>query len=400
MKKETKLIHKGRNSTAHQGTVNPPIYQSSTIIFPDNDTYQKAEEKGINHYQSAFKGTASDPAYGISGTETSSALQEVLMEIEEADYCFLTPSGLSAITLVLLSCLRAGDHLLMVDNVYGPTRRFCNKTLKSFGVEVTYYDPQITADNMEKLLQDNTKMIFLESPGSLTFEVQDIEPLVNLAKSKSILTAIDNSFATPLYFSPLDWGIDLSIQAVTKFINGNADLLMGAVLGKEKTFSMLNNGYKNTGICTAPFECYQALRGLRSLKARLSYQAFSLEKIFQYLEQVPQVKKILSPSYKNSDSYELAKKYFSGSIPLFSVELNKQYAYENVCKMIDGYKIFAVGASWGGYESLVRHFTLKSIRTATSENKFSGTLVRFYIGLESPQDIIEDLKAGFDRLSS
>lgn len=401
MKKDTKLIHKGRKSTEHFGTVNPPIYQSSTILFPTVEAYEDAEEKGIGHYDPIFgKKDHTDPAYGISGSQTTFALQDLLAELEGGDACFLTSSGLSAITSTLTGLLKSGDHALIVDSVYGPTRRFCNKTLAKFGVEIEYYSSDLSS-NIEELVKDNTRVIFLESPGSLTFEVQDIQAIAEVAKKRDIYTIIDNSWATPLYLNPLDFGIDISIHAITKYINGSSDLLMGAVITNKRSAAPIHNIYKAIGMTVAPQECYLALRGTRTLKARLEYQERSLRKVISAIESLPQVKKILAPCHKDFEGYKNWKKYFTGTTSLFSIELDKEYSFEEIAKMINNYKYFGIGASWGGFESLVRYFRLdgeiRSINTNVS--KHSGSLLRYYIGLEDADDLIEDLKEGFKRLA-
>ena len=224
MGKKTKIVTKGRNSKLHAGCVNPPIYQTSTVLFPDLESYNSAEN-GVRFYKETEKGEAADYSYGIYGTPTTFALQDMLCELEGGDACLITSSGLSAITTTLFALLKSGDHILIVDTVYGPTRRFCNKELKKYGVETTYYDPTIGAD-IADLVQENTKMIFLESPGSLTFEVQDVPAIVKIAKERNLITALDNSWATPLYFNPLELGVDISIQAVTKYIGGHSDILL------------------------------------------------------------------------------------------------------------------------------------------------------------------------------
>jgi cystathionine beta-lyase len=237
----------------------------------------------------------------------------------------------------------------------------------------------------------------MESPGSLTFEVQDIDAIVAVAKSKNIITAIDNSWATPLYFKPLDYGIDISIHAITKYINGHSDLLLGAIITNENATKKVADYYKNYGASSSPQECYLALRGIRTLAARLHYQQETLNKVLDYLGNHEKVKSIIAPSHPEFEGYELWKKYFTGATTLFSVELDQKYDQKQISKMVDGYKVIAIGASWGGYESLVRPFDLKGLRSVNS-GKYSGSLVRFYLGLESAEDIIEDLEQGFGRL--
>jgi cystathionine beta-lyase len=394
MKKETKLVHKGRRSLEHFGTVNPPIYSTSTIIFPTLEAYEKAE--GSSGYESLFEATVTDAAYGITGSQTTFALQEVIRSLEGGALCLITPSGLSAITMVLQSFLKSGDHLLMVDSVYGPTRRFCNKVLKGFGIETTYYDPEIGA-GIEKLIRPETRLIFLESPGSITFEVQDIDAIVKVAKSRDVITAIDNSWASPLYFSPLSAAIDISIHAITKYINGHSDILLGSVTSNEKVAPALAATYKNLGLSTSAQDCYLALRGIRSMNARLQYQKDSLAKVISYLSGIKCVKDILAPSYEKFRGHDLWKKQFTGATPLFSIVLDKDYDFRSLSRMIDGYEYIAIGASWGGYESLVRLCHLEAARTATA-GKYKGSLIRYYIGLENIDDIIKDLDEGFKRL--
>ncbi len=395
MKNETKIVHKGRNSTKHFGTVNPPVYFSSTIIFPTTEAFENAE-RGKDHYEPLFSSASTDISYGIAGNQTNFALQEVINELEGGHGTLITSSGLSAITLVLSAFLKAGDHLLVTDSVYGPTRRFCNKTLQSFGIETDYYDPE-NIDDLKSKIKPNTKVIFLESPGSLTFEIQDLEAISKIAREKNIITALDNSWATPLYLNPLEHGIDISIHAITKYINGHSDVLLGAVVCNKETYSKVSSNYKNFGYSASPRDCYEALRGIRSLTARLEYQQRSLEKVLSYLEKQKCVGQILAPSHKTFSGNALWKKYFKGSSSLFSVILDKKYSDESVAKMIDDYEYFAIGASWGGYESLARRINLEGTRTVTA-GKYTTNMIRYYIGLENADDLIADLDNGFKRL--
>lgn len=397
MKNETKIVHKGRNSTKHFGTVNPPVLFSSTLIFPTTEAFEKAE-RGEGYYENLFDSKSTDPSYGIAGNQTNFALQEVINELEGGYSTLITSSGLSSITLVLSSFLKAGDHLLVTDSVYGPTRRFCNKTLHSFGIETTYYDPE-NIDDLKSKIKPNTKLIFLESPGSLTFEVQDIEAISKIAKEKNIVTALDNSWATPLFLKPLEHGIDISIHAITKYINGHSDVLLGAVICNKETYTKVASTYKNFGFSASPRDCYEALRGIRSLSARLEYQQRSLEKVLNFLEKQKCVGKILAPSHPKFSSHGMWKKYFKGASSLFTITLDKKYGEAAIAKMIDGYDFFAIGASWGGYESLVRRFTLDNARTVTA-GKFTTDMIRYYIGLENVDDLIADLDKGFKRLEN
>ncbi|MDX1949256.1 MAG: cystathionine beta-lyase [Rickettsiales bacterium] len=396
MKIETKLVQKGRNSLKHFGTINPPILFSSTLLFPTMEAYEKAE-RGEGFYEDLFDAKTTDPAYGIAGNQTNFALQEVIKELENGYATLLTSSGLSSITLCLTSFLKNGDHLLLTDSAYGPNRRFCNKVLSGFGVETSFYIPNNVEDLLSKV-KPNTKVIFIEAPGSYTFEIIDFEPIIKFAKENNIITIIDNSWATPFYFKPLEIGFDVSIHAITKYINGHSDVLMGAITaGSEQVFSKIATNYKNFGASVSPRDCYEALRGIRSLSARLLYQQNSLEKILDFLSKQKCISEILAPSYPKFSEHKNWKKYFSGATPLFSIVLDKNYSTSQIANMIDNYEIFGIGASWGGFESLVRRVIFDGIRTQTKD-KYQNSVIRYYIGLENPDDIIADLAEGFDRL--
>lgn len=395
MKKETQIIQEGRRPVKQQGAVNPPLYQTSTILFPTIESYNAAVS-GEPHYEGSKLGSTLDYSYGISGTPTTFELQDVLKKLELGDYCAITSSGLSAITTCLFALLNKGDHILMVDTVYGPTRRFCLKELKKYGVETTYYDPRI-GSGIEKLIQKNTRAIFLESPGSLTFEVQDVPAIVKVAKKHRITTIIDNSWATPLFFTPLEHGVDISIQAVTKYIAGHSDLLLGAIIGKNNTKNKILNAYRNLGINSSPHDCWLALRGIRSLAARLERQQRTTEKIIKWIGKRKEVKKILYPAHSKSPDYKLWKKLYNGSASLFTLVFQEKYSKKSIYKLINSLKLFGIGASWGGYESLITEVTPSSIRTAVKWEE-KGECVRFYIGLEDADDLIDDLNSGFLKL--
>jgi len=396
MAKKTKIVTKGRNSKLHAGCVNPPIYQTSTVLFPDLASYHSAEN-GVRFYKETENGNAADYSYGIYGTPTTFALQDVLCELEGGDACVITSSGLSAITTTLLALLKSGDHILMVDTVYGPTRRFCNKELKKYGIETTYYDPTIGAD-IKNLIQKNTKMIFLESPGSLTFEIQDVPAIVKIAKENDIITVLDNSWATPLYFNPLKLGVDVSIQAVTKYIGGHSDLLLGAIITKgEAVTKRLFKSAQNLGVAASPYDCSLALRGIRSMAARMEMHQKNTNVVINAIKDNPKISKILYPAYEGDDFHELWKSQFKGAASLFSVVLDRKYSDAELANMIDNMELFGIGASWGGYESLVLNFDPSSIRTATKWTE-TASCVRFYIGLEDTEDLISDIKKALDRL--
>jgi len=398
MKKETLITRAGRSPKSQAGSVNPPIYQTSTVIFPTWEAYLNAE-KGKAFYEETEGAATSDLSYAISGTPTTFALEKALVALEGDGGVVLVPSGLSAIAVAIQSFVSAGDHILVTDSAYGPARRFCNKELKRFGVEVEYYDPLIGA-GIKKLIRKNTKVVFLESPGSMTFEVQDVPAIVKAAKSVSeeIVTIIDNSWATSLFFEPYKHGVDVSLQAITKYIAGHSDIIMGAIFAKREHLKKINATFRHTGLHVHPFACYQALRGFRTLATRLEKHQQSALKIAQWLQTHPKVDKVIYPALIKDPGYKLWKRDFSGAGSLFAFVLNKKYDDAAISRMLDNMEVFAIGCSWGGFESLIINYDPSAIRTAT-QWKTSGSCIRLYIGLESPEDLIADLEKGLKRLS-
>jgi cysteine-S-conjugate beta-lyase len=396
MKKETLLVHTSSTPETQSGCVNTPIYRSSTILFPTMESYYAAGQ-GEAFYETGKDIRSRDFSYSTTGTPTTYALQKAIAELEHAEHAVISPSGLSAITHTLLSFLKTGDHLLMTDAAYGPTRRFCHQVLKRYGIETTYYDPLIGSD-IKHLIQDNTKLIFTESPGSLTLEVQDIPAIAKEAHKRKVVVVTDNSWASPLYCTPLELGADISIQAATKYIGGHSDLLLGTIAANTKYFDPIATTHHHFGSCTSPDECYLALRGLRSMGARIKQHEASALEVIAWLQKRPEVSRILYPTLKDHPGHKIFKRDFSGSTGLFSFILAHKYNYKDICRMIDGYSIFGIGASWGGFESLALHFDPKTVRTAKPW-KEKGECVRLYIGLEDVDDLIKDLEAGFKRLN-
>lgn len=395
MKKETKLITSGKNYKENKGAVNVPVYRTSTVLFPSLEAYNQAE-LGKSCYNPK-NAQAQDYSYGISGTPTSFALQEAICEVEGAKYCVIFPSGLAAITITLLGLLESGDHILVSDSVYGPTRRFCNKELSRFGIEATYYDPLIGSE-ISKLIKKNTRLIFTESPGSLTFEIQDIPAITKIARQKGIPTIIDNSWASPLYFDPFKHGIDIALQAGTKYIGGHSDILFGVVTtNDDKLYQSLARARRNYGMNVSPDDCYLALRGLRTMSTRLKAHEEAALNVARWLEKRPEVTVILHPAFPSCPGHELWKRDFSGSTGLFSFILDKKYSKDAVANMVDNMKIFGIGASWGGFESLIMPIDPSNIRTA-SRWPHKNTCIRIYTGLEAVLDIIKDLEKGLERL--
>lgn len=395
MNKDTKLIISGKNYKDHFGSVNTPIHRTSTVLFPTLDAYHESE-KGKPYYK--IKGNvAADYSYGTAGTPTSFALQNTICEIEGVKYCLIFPSGLAAITMTLLAILEHGDHALISDSVYGPTRRFCNKELTRLGIDITYYDPLIGED-IAKLIKKNTKLIFTESPGSLTFEIQDIPAITKIAKKKNIPVIIDNSWATPIYFDPFKHGVDIALQAGTKYIGGHSDILIGIVTtNDEKLYKAITRIRKNYGITVSPDDCYLATRGLRTMGVRLKAHEETALKVAKWLKKRVEVKTILHPAFPSCPGHEIWKRDFSGSTGLFSFILDKKYQKEAISNMVDNMEIFGIGASWGGFESLIMPIDPSPIRTA-SKWPHKNTCIRIYVGLENAADIIKDLENGLDRL--
>lgn len=395
MQQNTQLIHVGRKPKNHYGMVNPPIYQTSTILFPTIEAYEKAGN-GDSCYYAAEDTPLVDLSYGLSGTPTTFALAEAIAQCEGGDHTLLVPSGLTAITLTLMAFLSPGDHVLMADNVYWPTRRFCQQDLSRMGIETTFYDPTLGAE-IRSLIQKNTKMIFVESPGSLTFEIQDIPAIVAEAKARNVLVVMDNSWATPLFFKPFYHGVDIAIQAISKYIAGHADLVMGAITTTKAMYPQLYRYYKNFGISVSPHDCYTAQRGLRTMSARLQQHQATGIALAEWLEAQPEVMKVLHPALPSHPQHHLWKRDFTGACGLFSFIL-QPYSQEAVARMINHLTFFGIGCSWGGYESLIIRFNPSAIRTAKAW-QIEGPCVRIHAGLEDLVDLKADLAEGLKQLS-
>ena len=390
----TRIVHAGRNTDEQGWMVNPPIYQSSTIAFPTLEDLLNAERGYANNDLVR----PYELKYGRYGTQTNFALEKAIAEIEGGYNTFVTSSGAAAVATALVAYLQKGDHLLMVDNTYSPTRGFCDKFLKKFGVETTYYDPAIGAD-IEKLIQKNTKVIFMETPGSLSFEMQDVPAICKVAKKHKITTIIDNSWASGIYFKPFDHGVDVSVVAVTKYLNGHSDVMMGAITIKEKKeFLTMYQAFRYMSVNAAPFTSYMAQRGLRTAHVRMDHIFKSALEVAKWLEKQPEVKAVLYPALPSSPGYKLWKRDFTGAAGLFTVVLKKKYSNAVLAKMLDKLDFFAMGYSWGGYESLILPVDGESVRTATKWAYSNNTCLRLSIGLEDVEDLKEDLAAGFKRL--
>jgi cystathionine beta-lyase len=380
---DTRLVHGGRRKEWRGRLVNPPVHRASTILFDSVAELRSA---------APVFGTA---YYGLHGTPTQWALAEALTELEPgAAGTMLHPSGLAAVTAALLSVLSAGDELLMTDSVYGPTRHFCDGFLKRYGVATRYYDPRVGA-GIAELIGERTRAIFLESPGSLTMEVQDVPAICAVAKARGVATLLDNTWATPVFFPALAAGVDLSILAGTKYIGGHADVMLGSVTATAAYYPKLERTSWDLGFSVSPDDAWLGSRGLRTMGVRLRQHEASALKVARWLQAQPQVAAVLHPALPDCPGHELWQRDFSGSSGLFSFVLAGG-GDSGRTRFIEALELFGLGYSWGGYESLVIPADPERIRTATRWAA-AGPLVRLQIGLEDPEDLIEDLAAGLAR---
>ncbi len=385
---ETLLAHLGRNPSAHFGTVNTPVYHASTLIRESVEAY---EEAGRNRW---IKGKSS---YGRSGTPTTFAFEETVAALEGAYGAIALSSGLQAIAVALMAFAKAGSHVLVPDSIYYPGRKICEELLRESGVETTFYDPRI-GGGIAALIRDNTAMIYLESPGSLTFEVQDVPAIAAAARAAGVVTAIDNTWATPLFFRPLDHGIDIALHAATKYMVGHSDAMLGVIATREEHYEKLRRTSQHMGCAAAPDDLYLGLRGLRTLAVRLERHQQNALRLAAWLKQRPEVDRILYPALPDSPDHEIWKRDYTGASGLFAMVL-KPCARSSAVAMIDEMEYFGIGASWGGYESLMLLTDPRPIRTATAWTD-PGPVVRIHAGLEHSDDLIADLEAGFDRLNA
>jgi len=385
----TKVVTAGRDPPSYHGFVNPPVYHASTVLYPSAEDFLAHRAR----YQ-----------YGRRGTPTTEALELALQELEgpQCAGVALLPSGLAAISTALLSVVQAGDHVLVTDSAYGPTRNFCEQILARLGVTTTYYDPTI-GGAIAGLLRPNTRAVFTEAPGSLSFEMQDIGAIAKAvhdkaAHDKGAVVLMDNTWATPLYFRPLEHGVDLAIQAGTKYIGGHSDLMLGTVSANAATLAALKSTVRFTGLHEAPDDTYLGLRGLRTLAIRLDRHYQSGLAVARWLEDRPEVLRVLHPALPSNPGHALWKRDFTGASGLFSMVL-KQVPQKAHYAFIDTLELFGIGASWGGYESLAIPFNCTPLRTATRWEP-GGPTVRFHIGLEAVEDLLADLERGFAALAA
>lgn len=382
-KPDTRLVVEGRNSAENHGFVNPPVIHASTVLYPT--------AADLVAHRARYQ-------YGRRGTPTSEALEDALRAIEGplcAGVC-LVPSGAAAVSTALLSIVGAGDHILITDSVYRPTRLFADTILKKLGVETTYYDP-LVGSAIAKLIRPNTRAVFVEAPGSQSFEMQDIPAIAQAAHEKNALVLMDNTWGTPLYFRAFEKGVDISIQAGTKYIGGHSDLMLGTISANEATFAKVKETISTLGLCVGPDDMYLALRGLRTLAVRLERHQKSAFEIARWLAARPEVLRVMHPALESDPGHAIWKRDFLGACGLFSLVL-KPAPEKAVHAFLDALQLFGMGYSWGGYESLVILFDCSGYRTATAWAP-GGPALRFHIGLEDKDDLIADLERGFSALS-
>lgn len=383
---ETRATHAGNHPHANQGVINPPVYRASTILYPDVATLEQVSKDRLSRL-----------AYGRYGTPTVTALEEAVTALEGGGRAIVLSSGLAAISATLMNLLQAGDHLLMVDTVYAPVRNVCDKTLKKFGIETTYYAPGIGA-GIAELIRPQTRLVYTEAPGSLTFEMQDIPAIVRAAHGAGLRVMMDNTWATPLYFKPLNHGVDIVVHAVTKYISGHSDVMLGIVVCREDLYRQLKLGIHALGHSASPDDCYLALRGLRTLPVRLARHQETGLALALWLRARPEVAQVMHPGLPEDPGHEIWKRDFTGSSGLFGIVL-KPYAPTALAAMLDGMHFFGMGASWGGYESLILPVNPAAIRTASPWDA-AGPTLRLHAGLEQIDDLVADLSDGFARLAA
>lgn len=386
MHDETKLVHSGRHPERFEGVVNPPVFHASTVLSPSLADWERKIEDRAKEIPGTY--------YGRGGTPTTRALEEALAELEGAHRCVVFSSGLAACTGALLAYLSAGDHVLLSDSVYGPTRGVATRLLKRYGVEATFYDPLIGA-RIGELIRPNTKVIYVESPGSLTFEVQDIPAIADVAHGHGILVIMDNTWGTPLYFKAFDHGVDVSIQAATKYVVGHSDAMLGTVSCTKEAWPKLKSTHYDLGQTAGPDDVYLAQRGLRTMGVRLKQHWETGLRLADWIARRPEVERVLHPALPGDAGHALWKRDFKGACGLFGVVL-KPVDPEAFRSFIDGLQLYGLGASWGGYESLIMPF--EPHRSATKW-PHEGLCFRIHAGLEHPDDLIADLAAGFERLT-
>ena len=379
LKPETIATHAGRMSEAHFGAVNTPVYRASTILYRDLASLESGD---VPYF------------YGRRGTPSSDSFEKAITALEGGARTLVAPSGLGAIALAIQAVCGAGDHLLMVDSCYHPTRLLCDRTLKRFGIETTYYDPLIGA-GIENLIKPNTRAVFCESPGSLTFEIQDVPAIAAGARKHGASVLLDNTWATPIYFDAFEHGVDLSIQAATKYVGGHADVMIGYVTANESHRDRLEHTHDDLGLYASGDDCYLALRGLRTMPVRLAQHQENGLKLARWLAKHPAVARVLHPALETDPGHAIWKRDFKGATGLFGVVL-KDAPHSRFAAFMDSLKLFGMGYSWGGYESLI---VPAKIHRTTAPFDAKGRVIRIHAGLEDAGDLIADLDQALAKLA-
>jgi cysteine-S-conjugate beta-lyase len=389
MKRRTRLVQAGRESRPHPGVVNVPVARASTVTFESVAHMEDVQRR--------FDADEAVPTYGIANMPLRNAFEELMVEVEGGHRAVTLPSGLAAVAVALMASAKAGDHVLVTDACYGPTRRFCDRTLARFGVDTTYYDPCIGAD-ISTLLRPNTRAVYLESPGSITFEVQDFPAIARVARTHGAAVIHDNTWATGLFFHSFEHGADLVVQAATKYPGGHSDILLGAVIANEAWWPRLRDTARDLGQTASPDDLFLALRGIRTMELRMREQERNALALARRLQSHPRIARVLHPALESDPGHALWKRDFLGSSGLFGLEL-RGATDAQVGAFIDALELFALGYSWGGYESLVCPGALGRYSRSTRPWT-GGPLVRLQVGLEDPDDLHDDIARAFARMGA
>ena len=374
----------------HNQSVNPPVVRASTIIFKSMKDIRKTQAKAIKNP------TGGHFDYGRQGTSTTHILQQILSKLEESYFTFLTPTGFGAVFLAIFSVTRPGDEIIVADPVYSPTRLLSQNFLKEFNIKTTFYDPH-NLKTLEKAITKKTKLIFVENPGSNTFDFQDLGKIISIAKKNKILTAIDNTWGTPYFLKPIKLGFDMSIVSATKYYSGHSDVMGGSLAVNKKVFAKVKAAERVTGLRLGPDDAYLITRGLRTLDVRLDRHRENAKKVAEFLSKFKNIK-LLYPYKKNSYNFRMWKKYYSGASGLMGLKI-KAKSEKAVVKFVNNLKLFGHGYSWGGFESLALHQNIREqgnrsfLKLAKNEH-----IVRLHIGLEDPSDLIADIKQSLKHL--
>jgi cystathionine beta-lyase len=383
----TRMSHGGRAGTRVHGFVNPPVHRGSTVLYPDCAGRIGAAKRRFDQFMT----------YGTQGGPTHYALEDMVAELEGGTRCVIVGTGLAAVVVPMLAFLKAGDHCLVPDSVYGPTRNLCDTLLKGWRVETGYYDPTVDEAAMRGLLRPNTRVVFTESPGSHTFEVQDVPGIARAAHAGGAKVLMDNTWGIH-HFQPFAHGVDVSIQALTKYVGGHSDVLLGSVTVRDEADWKTVRGTASTlGQYASPDDAWLALRGLRTMAVRLDRQEASGLEVARWLERRPEVRQVMHPALPSHPQHDLWRRDFTGACSLFGVVFEPRFTIEDVTRFIDGLRLFGIGASWGGFESLALPTTGFVTRTAGTGG-FGGPMARLHIGLEDPADLIADLEQGLAKL--